>query len=357
MVFYKLYDRNTLALVDSGLVRDYSIDFDYMTNNTSTANITRASRGFKGDIIAILEGATLIAMGAVTAIDNTDLKISFKHPKELFNDTVLNVFLFTSLLNKRFDAVSGLQVILENAVINTSDPKKKLPIEFRTFGQDTNAVWTDDGATIDTIAFIDFLFDHYNVYLDFEMDFQGNKLICSIIKNSTQGYVIKDNIKMSKPELDNNELPKENKAILYNKSNGQTRATYYLLQDDSITTNANHANRIIPPSTKYIEYDEVDAIKEGYTMEQLARSELGGNIFNHCIQYKLAKAQTMVKATAFRPGDRVTIIYENREYNSIFTGLKFKMKDTFYTCIFGKTRIDFTDRMKMYNNRKFERKE
>jgi hypothetical protein len=92
-------------------------------------------------------------------------------------------------------------------------------------------------------------------------------------------------------------------------------------------------------------------------MEQLARSELGGNIYNHCIQYKLAKAQTMVKATEFRPGDRVTIVYEGRSYDSIFTGLKFKMKDTFYTCLFGKTRIDFTDRMKMYNNRKFERKE
>ena len=357
MVFYKLYDRNTLNLVDSGLVRDYSVDFDYMTNNASTANITRASRGFKGDIIAILQGATLIALGAVTAIDNTDLKITFKHPKELFNDCVLNVFLFTSLLNKRFDAVSGLRVILETAVINTTDPKKRLPLEIQTFGQDLNAVWTDDSASIDMLEFIDFLFDHYNVYLDFELDFINNRIICSIIKNSTQGHVIKDNIKMSKPEVDNNELPKENKAILYNKNNGQTRATFYLLANDTLSTNANHASRVLPPSTKYIEWDEVDAIKEGYTMEQLARSHLGGNIYNHCIQYKLAKAQTMVNARAFRPGDRVTIVYENRAYESIFTGLKFKMKDTFYTCLFGKTRIDFTDRMKMYNNRKFERKE
>ena len=177
MVFYKLYDRNTLNLVDSGLVRDYSIDFDYMTNNASTANITSASRGFKGDIIAILEGATLIALGAVTAIDNTDLKITFKHPKELFNDSVLNVFLFTNLLNKRFDAVSGLRVILETAVINTTDPKKRLPLEIRTFGQDLNAVWTDDSASIDMLEFIDFLFDHYNVYLDFELDFINNKII------------------------------------------------------------------------------------------------------------------------------------------------------------------------------------
>ncbi len=50
MVYYKLYDRNTLQLVDSGVVRDYNIDFDYMTNNSSTLNMTSESRGFKGDI-------------------------------------------------------------------------------------------------------------------------------------------------------------------------------------------------------------------------------------------------------------------------------------------------------------------
>jgi hypothetical protein len=114
--------------------------------------------------------------------------------------------------------------------------------------------------------------------------------------------------------------------------------------------------RVLPPVSVYIEWDQLEAIKEGYTMQDLARGELGGNIYNHCIKYKLAKQQTMVKATNFRIGDKVKIIYEGREYDSIFTGLKFKMRDPFYTCMFGKTRIDFTDRMKMYNDRKFERK-
>jgi len=357
MVFYKLYDRTTLGLVDTGLVRDYNIDLDYMTNNTSTINMTRASVGFKGDIVALLEGATLIALGAVTAIDNGDLKISFKHPKELFNDNVLNVFLFTGLLGKRFNAVDGLKTIIEYGFVNTADAKRRLPLDIRTFGEDLGAVWADDSASIDVLEFIDYLFDHYNVYLDFALDFINDKIICTITKNSTQGLVLKDNIKLSKPELDNNELPKENKAILYTKGTGAIKATYYLLQDDSITTNANAANRVLPPATKYIEWDEVDAIKEGYTMEQLARAELGGNIYNHCIKYKLAKKQTMVNPINFRPGDRITIVYEDRSYDSIYTGMKFKMNDTFYTCIFGKTRIDFTDRMKLYNQRKFAKKE
>ncbi|MDR3021575.1 MAG: hypothetical protein LBU60_02720 [Clostridiales bacterium] len=267
------------------------------------------------------------------------------------------MFKYTDLLNKKFDGVQGLKTLLEYAFIQTTDPKRKLPIEFKTMGQELDCIWTDDTNTIDITAFIDFLFDKYNIYLDFSLDFKTDKIICTITKNETQGLVLKDNIKVSKPEVDSNELPAENKAILYDKDRGTIKQTYYLLTDNTITTNQNHKDRILPPSTKYIEWDEVDAIKEGYTMEQLAMSELSGNIYNHCIKYQLSKKQTMVKPLNFKFGDKITVIYEGRSYDSIFTGIKYKMKDSFYTCIFGKTRIDFTDRMKMYNNRKFEKRQ
>ena len=103
-------------------------------------------------------------------------------------------------------------------------------------------------------------------------------------------------------------------------------------------------------------WDETKAIKEGYTMADLARSELCGNIYNHCILYKLAKNQQMIKCRDFKYGDKVTIVYENRAYDSIFTGLKYTMNSPYYTCVFGKTRIDFTDRMKLYNDRRYKRR-
>jgi hypothetical protein len=361
MVFYKIYDRQTLKLADTGLVKDYNIDFDYMTNNSSTIEMIRPSLGFKGDLVALLEGAALIALGVVTAIDNGDLKISFKHAKEMFNDKVLNVFLFTTtlsgtMLGKRFDGVGVLKVLLDAAFVNSVDPRRRLPLEVRTFGQYLGAVWVDDAPTIDMVEFIDYLFDHYNIYLDFELDFFNDRIICTIIRNSSSGRVLKDNIRLSQPELDNNELPKENVAVLFNKGTGTTHRTFYLLQNNTLTTNANATNRILPPVSKYIEWDSVEAIREGYTAEELAWSEIGGNIYNHCIKYKLAKNQTMVDVKHFRYGDQITIIYEGRSYESIFTGLKFKKKDQHYTCLFGKTRIDFTDRMKIHNNRRFERR-
>jgi hypothetical protein len=276
MVFYKLYDRNDLTMVGSGNLSDFTIDYDYISNNASTAKITKPSSGFHGDIIAVTEGKNLLALGVVTAIDNSDLKITFKHAKELFNDNVLNVFKWTNLLNKKFDAVAGLKTIIEYAFVNTTDLKRKLPLQVRTFGEELNAVYTDDSDTINMLDFIDEMFDKHNIYLDFDIDFTNNKIMVTIAQNDTAGYVIKDNIKLSTPEFDNNELPKENKAILFNKTTGATAGTYYLLQDNTITTNQANVGRLWPPQTKYIAWDEVDAIKITIQWKILSAANFAG---------------------------------------------------------------------------------
>lgn len=356
MVHYRVYARNTLEYIDGGVVKDYSIDYDIISNNTSTASIIDTSMGFKGDIIALINGNKLVELGVITSIDNTEQKISFKHMKELFNDTVINVFKYTSLLGKKFDGVQGLKTILKYAFIDTVDTQKKLPLEIRTFGSELSCVYSEDDDTINIADFIDWLFDTYNIYLEFSINFVNNKIVCMIAKNSTEGYIIKDNIKLSKPQFDKNDMPTYNKVVFYNADTGVEQGTYYLLENNQLTTNANDVRRIMPTQTKYVSWDSADAIKEGYTMEEQAKSELCGNIFNHCILYKLAKTQTMVKCKNFRYGDKVTIVYEDREYQSIFTGLKYTMNDPYYTCVFGKTRIDFTDRMKIYNDRRYRRK-
>lgn len=356
MVHYRVYGRNDLTYIDGGVVKDYSIDYDIISNNTSTASIIDTSQGFKGDILALIDGSKLVELGVITSIDNTEHKISFKNMKELFNDTVINVFKYTNLLNHKFEAVTGLKTILEYAFINTDDIQKRLPLTIRTFGREQNAVYTDDEDTINIGDFIDWLFNSYNIYLDFSIDFMNNQIVCTISKNTTEGYIIKDNIRLSKPEFDKNDMPSFNKVVFYNEDLGTIVGTYYLQEDNTLTTNSNSPKRILPTQTKYVTWDEVQAIKDGYTMEEQARGELCGNIFNHCILYKLAKNQTMVKCKNFRYGDKVTIIYEDREYESIFTGLKYNMTEPYYTCVFGKTRIDFTDRMKIYNDRRYKKR-
>jgi hypothetical protein len=164
--------------------------------------------------------------------------------------------------------------------------------------------------------------------------------------------VIKDNIKLSEATFDKNELPNYNKAVVYNKTTGAIAGTFYLLADNTVTTISGSSNRLLPVQTKYIDYDP----EKGVTPLELATSELQGNIYAHCIQYRLSKDQNLVKATAFNIGDGVKIIYEEREYDSIFTGLKFNKTDPYYTCYFGKTRIDFTDRLKQFIEKKYRKK-
>lgn len=355
MLQYRVYNRNTLHFVDGGLICDYTIDLDYLTNNASTITLVDETYANNGDIVVVRSGTDKIFLGCISSVDNTKKQISFKHMKELFNDAVLNVFKFSELLNYKFDAVEAVYEILNLAFITTDDNERKLPLKLEKHGTAPGAVWTDDNDTINVMEFCQQIFDSQNVYLDFDIDFMENKIVCRIIKNTTSGMVIKDNIKLSEPTFDKNELPANNKAIVYNGNSGEIYGTFYLLSDNTVTTDVNHVDRLLPVQTKYIEYDPDDE-KKTFTPREVAESELKGNIYNHCIQYKLSKNQSLVNPLALNYGDGVMIVYDGREYNSIFTGLKYNMTDPYYTCFFGKTRIDFTDRLKQFIDKKYRKK-
>jgi hypothetical protein len=352
MVQYRVYDRRTLGYADDGIVRDFSYDGDYLSDNASTVTLTEETYAKRGDILAVTEGKEKLFIGAITAVDNSKKQISFKNCKDLFNDTVLNVFKYTSTIGYKFDAVSALETLIKLAFIDTDDTEKRLPLRIEKSGAASGAVWTEDGDTLNLLDFIQFAFDSHNVYLDFDIDFPAAKIVCRIVKNTTSGVMIKDNIALSEPTFDKNELPTYNKAVVYDKDTGAIAGAFYLLADNTVTTNANDASRLLPVQTKYIEYDA----ERGATPLELAANELSGNIYQHCIQYKLSKAQRLVNPLSFNYGDGVKIIYRGREYDSIFTGLKYKKGDAFIACLFGKARIDFTDRLKQFLEKRYRKK-
>lgn len=349
---YRVYDRATLEYVDGGVIRDYTIDTDYLSNNASTVTLTEETYAKKGDIVVGLSGTSKTFMGVITAVDNTKRQISFKHPKELFADTVINPFKYTGTLGYKFELTAGMETILTLAFITADDARRRLPLTIERQGTANGAVWTDDGDTLNISDFMQWAFDNHNVYLDFDIDFAANKLVCRIVKNTTTGYVIKDNIKLSTPTFDKNELPNYNKAVVYNPDTGAILGTYYLLENNTVTSSATDSRRLLPVQSKYIAFDA----DKGYTPQDVAASELQGNIFNHCIQYKLSKEQRLVNPFTFNYGDGVKIVYDGREYDSIFTGLKYTKDAPHITCLFGKTRIDFTDRLKQYIDKKYRKK-
>ena len=109
---YRIYDRQTLGYIDGGVIRDYKIDADYMSNNASTITLVEETYANKGDIVVGISGVNKTFMGAVTAVDNTKKTISFKHMKELFADTVLNPFKYTSTLGYKFELVGTMKLYL-----------------------------------------------------------------------------------------------------------------------------------------------------------------------------------------------------------------------------------------------------
>jgi hypothetical protein len=326
---YRVYDRATLNYIDGGVIRDYKIDTDYLTNNASEVTLTEETYAQKGGVIVGISGVNKKFIGVITAVDNTKKTISFKHMKEIFADTVLNPFKYTSTVGYKFELVGTMELILSLAFVTT-----------------------DDGDTLNISDFIQWAFDNHNVYLDFDIDFLDNKLVCRITKNAVTGYVIKDNKKLSAPAFDSNQLPNYNKAVVYNKDTGAIAGTYYLLGNNTVTVSSTDPSRILPVQTKYISYDP----DKGYTALEVATSELKGSVYNHCIQYKLSKEQRLVDPFAFNYGDGVKIIYDGREYDSIFTGLKFTKDDPYVTCLFGKNRIDFTDRLKQFIEKRYRKK-
>ncbi|MCL2796858.1 MAG: hypothetical protein FWD58_02225, partial [Firmicutes bacterium] len=106
---YRVYDRQSLAYVDGGVIRDYKIDADYLSNNASEVTLTEETYAKKGDIVVGLSGIDKTFIGVITAVDNTKKMISFKHPKELFADTVLNVFKYSSTLGYKFELVGAME--------------------------------------------------------------------------------------------------------------------------------------------------------------------------------------------------------------------------------------------------------
>jgi hypothetical protein len=146
---YRVYDRNTLSCTDGGVIRDFVFDGDYLSDNASNITLAEETYAKKGDIAVGINGIEKLFIGVITAVDNTKKTIGFKHPKELFNDTVLNPFKYTGTIGYKFDAVTALETILNLAFISTDDAKKRLPLVIEKRGTAPDAVWNDDGDTLD----------------------------------------------------------------------------------------------------------------------------------------------------------------------------------------------------------------
>jgi hypothetical protein len=342
---------------DGGVIKDFTVDMDYLSDNASTITLAEDTIAEKGDLIAgIDDNGGRLFFGCITAVDNTKRTISFKHPKELFRENVLNFAKRggTEEIPFVFDGIGAVKLLLEGFKKGESDDNPAhFPLRVETVGDAPDAVWTDDGDTIDVVAFINKMFDSHNIVLDIRLDFESMEAVAEIRKNVVKGFLIRDDIKAAVADFSKEELPEYNALKLFDKDTGALIGNpYYLKKDGTITQSAAAPLRLLPQHTKYVEFYP----ENGATPLQIAQNELQGNIYNHHIQYRLPGSNRLIDVTAFNYGDGVQIVKDGKTFDSIFTGYKFSSKSDMYTLIFGKMRVDFTDRLKKYIDKRYRKK-
>jgi hypothetical protein len=345
------------SMRDGGVVKDFTIDMDYLSDNASVISLAEETFAERGDLVAgIDERGGKLFFGCITAVDNTKKTISFKHPKELFRENILNFAKRggTAEMPYVFDGVAAIAALLNAFKKETGDTNPAhFPLRVETHGSAPGTVWTDDSDTIDIVGFIGKLFDEQNIVVDVWIDFETMEAIADIRKNVVTGFLLRDDIKAAVADFSKEELPEYNTLRLFNKDTGVAIGSpYYLKKDGSITQTAAAPLRLLPQHTKYAEFDAAN----GATQLQIAQNELQGNIFNHFVQYQLPKSNKLIDVTAFSFGDGVKIVKDGKTFDSIFTGYKFSSKSDMYTLIFGKMRVDFTDRLKKYIDKKYRKK-
>lgn len=161
---FRIYDRQTLSYKDGGYVGSYTIDDDYIVNNNSVISIVKAlnDKVLVGDIICLIKTSGAYHKGVITTFDNTDLTITYKSEKELFNNNMLNPLRYdfldvekSEIVYHRF-GIDFVANILNSYFGLAEDTYRQLPIKITTDGDVTEIVCQVDKQTNSQLAVLSF---------------------------------------------------------------------------------------------------------------------------------------------------------------------------------------------------------
>lgn len=391
--------KDTLSFATTGAVASYEIKEDYLSPKNSTINLISKSGAVVGQIIVLIDDMGVYAMGIVTAVDNEKRQIMFRDILELFNDNALNP-------QRQKQPSDGLQIAyLYDGVLDTAemlrvlylgnvDKYRRLPLLIRTSGGGISngeynepAVWSYTDNSFNVRTWLMDLFDRNNIIVQARLVFETNRayIELTVVKNTTSGWLIKNNIPTLKIGQSEDRSPKatvcqmvyasENKEIIPN-------GTYYLLVDNTITTNAHIDTRVQPFRLVVAEFDQDKADEivtnnanktnpshEDYdpnyiskpvpTPLQVAENELKYKDFASYIHIEIDRNSKMYPKNMVI-GDAVTIVpkmlameqdtpiltedeIEKYKVKTVYTGKSEKSDNSRVSLIFGKIRADFTD--------------
>lgn len=373
---FKNYD--TLAYAAGGPVSSYEIDNDYTVANNSTINIVAKTAAVAGQLVALIDDAGAYDIGVITSVDNENLKILYKSLLALFDGDILNPTRANqddeSAVTYLYDGVDGTARILASYFAkSTTDKYKRLPIRVRTSGggksggkYNVPAIWDYEDNTVNLRDWLVELFNKHNVVLQFRLIFETSRAYIEIyvMYNTTGGRLLKNNIHGLTITHTEESSAKATVCQVIDKDTKALLSTWYLLVDNTVTSNKNASNRVQPYKLTVAELDRDN--DDGATAQTVAEDALKYSDFNHYISVKVDKNSKMIPKN-LSIGDAVTIVTEtdemtaadqidtnceDRVWKSIYTGRKENSRSSEATLIFGKIRINYTDIIQMREMKK-----
>lgn len=368
-------NKDTLVYATGGAVAAYSIDNDYMVANNSTVEITKETTAVAGQIITLIDDAGEYDTGIITSVDNENRKILYKSLLSLFDGDILNPTRSgreegDDVIKYLYDGVNGTAEIIASYFANSNTDKfRRLPLYIRTSGGGTGAngkpfvpaLWSYTGNTVNLRTWLVDLFDKHNVVVQFRLVFEVARAYIElrVTHNTTGGRLIKKNIHGLTVKYTEESVIKSTVCEVIDQDTKEKLSTWYLLDNNTVTQNANARNRVQPYKLTVAEFDRDN--DDGATEQTVAEDALKYGDFNHYINLTINRQSGMFPKN-LSIGDAVTVVtemeemdaekvidpnYDDKVYKSIYTGRKESSNSNEVTLIFGKIRISYTDLVQM----------
>jgi len=358
-----VFDKNTLQFKDKSTISsdNYVIDVDIYVEKISSFTLTPKTtingvslNASAGDIVYITnENNVLLYIGTIN-----DIELSETETTNLITIKTTDIF---DLLNVDIVAISliagnvadYIESIIEDNFVLTADPK--LQKDYLNIVKNVSTVGTllfDEDTSIRFYDLMNIVFDTFNIYIKFSIEYSSSGIPESLrveLTDEQKQITLKDNVKDIQ-DIKIKELNKQtvNKVTLEPKAENVVdlvTVDYYLLIDNTITTDETDVNRFDDVISKIIFY------ADGDDLAALASKELKGNIYNHYIDFNyLTDSKIYTPIEEFNVYDRFNLILQDKSYDSILTGYTINSNNNVIKLVYGKVRITLTDKLNRRGN-------
>lgn len=341
-------DRNTLQYKDNAYVNNsFEVNLDMVVIQRSTFNVNKINIDCAIGDIVIFKNDVFSYIGILESVevkDNNTTAIKSLNFREIFNIEV-PVTSFTG------DLADYLYQIIESNFKSNTDSNQNL--SYLSVLKEASAVGSVSYES-DKIESLSKLFEivskGYGINYQTSVTYLRGRItgIDFKIINVNKGLVIKSTFSsILNVETNDSTSQLVNKVVFYPRSDNQIytdKIEYYLLNSGDITTDKNAEDRYLSVMLKSYIFTDNDY----ETLETTARSEMVSSQLDHNITFTLDINNKVFRLfDNLNLGDYVSFIHNDKTYESIVTGIKYKDSLKYAVITLGEYRVKLTEKIQL----------